>query len=178
MRVPCRKTGWAVAASRKSSRRRALLRASAPTPLKSRRFDPSNPAPYAAAPSPTRCSGNGERPLFWMTIPVAVCSTGLGRVSMTASRAAPRQAPACTWPSGCTTKMPNCSVAKSFSQLSRIFSKTGVVSATELLMTRNTSDVAVCWASASCVSLNSRTFSMAIRAWSANVRTSSISRSE
>ena len=106
---------------------------------------------------------------FRMTIPVAVCSTGLGRVWITPSTAAPRQAPTCVWPSGCTTKMPNCSVANSFSQLSRIFSKTGAVSFIELLMTRNTSDVAVCCASASLVSLNSRVFWIAITAWSAKV---------
>ena len=60
-------------------------------------------------------------------------------------------------------------------QLSRILSNTGAVSATELLMTCSTSAVAVCCSSASCVSLNSRTFSIAITAWSAKVCSSAIS---
>ncbi len=49
-------------------------------------------------------------------------------------------------------------------QLRMIFSKTGCVSATELLMTCSTSAVAVCRSSASCVSRNSRAFSIAISA--------------
>ena len=65
--------------------------------------------------------------------------------------------------------MPSCSVANRCWQLSRILSNTGAVSATELLITCSTSAVAVCCSSASFVSLNSRTFSMAITAWSANV---------
>ncbi len=44
-------------------------------------------------------------------------------------------------------------------------------------MTRRISAVAVCCSSASFVSLNSRTFSMAMTAWSAKVRRRSISRS-
>ncbi len=60
-------------------------------------------------------------------------------------------------------------------QLSRILSNTGLVSATELLMTCSTSAAAFCCCSDSCVSLNSRTFSIAIAAWSANEVTSSIS---
>ena len=49
-------------------------------------------------------------------------------------------------------------------QLSRILSNTGRVSATELLTTCSTSALAVCRSSACCVSLNRRTFSMAITA--------------
>ena len=59
--------------------------------------------------------------------------------------------------------------ANSRSQLSRILSNTGWVSATELLMTCSTSAVAVCCSSASVVSLSRRTFSIAITAWSAKV---------
>ena len=47
------------------------------------------------------------------------------------------------------------------------------VSATELLMTCSTSAVAVCCSSASFVSLNRRTFWIAITAWSAKVLSSS-----
>ena len=54
-------------------------------------------------------------------------------------------------------------------------SNTGAVSDTDLPMTLNTSEVAVCRSSASCVSLNRRTFSMAITAWLAKVDKSSIS---
>ena len=61
-------------------------------------------------------------------------------------------------------------------------SSTGWISVGELLMTRKTSLVAVCWSSASvrspflaCSSLSSRAFSIAITAWSANVRISVIS---
>ena len=59
-------------------------------------------------------------------------------------------------------------------QLSRIFSNTGCASATELLMTCSTSAVAVCRSSASCVSLNRRTFSIAITAWSTKACISAI----
>ena len=51
----------------------------------------------------------------------------------------------------------------------RSASNTGCTSVGELLMTRRISAVAVCRSSASCVSLNSRTFSIAITAWSAKV---------
>ncbi len=54
-------------------------------------------------------------------------------------------------------------------------SNTGCVSVTEPLMTRRISAVAVCRSSASVVSLNRRTFSIAITAWSANVCSRSIS---
>ncbi len=67
-------------------------------------------------------------------------------------------------------KMPRSVAPNSRSQLSRIFSNTGCASATELLITRSTSAVAVCCSSASLVSLNSRTFWMAITAWSAKMR--------
>ena len=50
---------------------------------------------------------------------------------------------------------------------SRIASKTGVRSPGEELMTCNTSDVAVCWSSASRVSVISRAFSIAITACAA-----------
>ena len=54
-------------------------------------------------------------------------------------------------------------------------SNTGCVSVTEALMTRRTSAVAVWRSSASLVSLNRRTFSIAITAWSAKVCASAIS---
>ncbi len=50
-----------------------------------------------------------------------------------------------------------------------IASNTGCTSVGELLMTRRMSALAVWLASASFVSLNRRTFSIAITAWSANV---------
>ena len=56
-----------------------------------------------------------------------------------------------------------------------IASNTGAVSVVERLITRSTAALAVCWASASCVSLKSRAFWIAITAWSANVRASAIS---
>ena len=55
-----------------------------------------------------------------------------------------------------------------------MISNTGCTSVGDSLMTRSTSDVAVCRASASWVSLNRRTFSIAITAWSANERMSAI----
>jgi hypothetical protein len=62
-----------------------------------------------------------------------------------------------------------------------IVSNTGSSSPGDLLMTRSTSEVAVCCSSASlssrvrdCTSSNSRTFSIAITAWSAKVVISSI----
>ena len=67
--------------------------------------------------------------------------------------------------------------ANSRAQLSRMRSKTGAVSAIELLIAVSTSPDARCWSSASFVSLNRRTFSRAIAAWSPNVCSSAISRS-
>ena len=58
---------------------------------------------------------------------------------------------------------------------SAIASKTGCTSVGELLITRRISAVAVCCSSASLVSLNRRTFSIAITAWSAKVFSSAIS---
>ena len=58
--------------------------------------------------------------------------------------------------------------------LAAIVSNTGCTVGRELLITRSISAVAVCCSSASCVSLNSRTFSIAITAWSAKVCSSSI----
>ena len=55
------------------------------------------------------------------------------------------------------------------SQLSRIWSKTGLASASEPDIRPSTSDSARCCSSASCVSLNRRTFSMAIAACAAKV---------
>ena len=52
---------------------------------------------------------------------------------------------------------------------SAIASKTGCTLVGEPLMTRRISAVAVCRSSASWVSLNRRTFSIAITAWSAKV---------
>jgi len=56
-------------------------------------------------------------------------------------------------------------------------SNTGLVSETELLITLRISAAAFCCSSASCVSLNSRAFWIAITAWSAKVlsRLSSLS---
>ena len=59
-------------------------------------------------------------------------------------------------------------------QALRICSNTGAVSATDWLIAPRTSADAACCASASLVSLNRRTFSMAITAWSAKVWSSSI----
>ena len=53
--------------------------------------------------------------------------------------------------------------------LSTIASNTGCTSDGELAMTLRISAVAVCRSSASLVSLNRRTFSIAITAWSAKV---------
>jgi len=60
---------------------------------------------------------------------------------------------------------------------SSIASKTGWSSPGEELMTCNTSAVAVCCSSDSRSSVNSLAFSIAITAWSANVRTNLICRS-
>ncbi len=68
--------------------------------------------------------------------------------------------------------------ANSRSQLARILSNTGVVSAIELLMVARISPDARCWSSASVVSLTSRAFWIAITAWSANVFSSAMSFSE
>jgi hypothetical protein len=54
-------------------------------------------------------------------------------------------------------------------------SNTGCTSVGDLAMTRRISPVAVCRSNASFVSLNSRTFSMAMTAWSAKVWRSAIS---
>ena len=54
-----------------------------------------------------------------------------------------------------------------------IASNTGCTSDGELAITLRMSAVAVCRSSASCVSLNSRAFSIAITAWSAKVCRSS-----
>ena len=61
------------------------------------------------------------------------------------------------------------SQARSRIAVRTIASKTGCTFVGELLMTRRMSAVAVCRLSDSCVSLNSRTFSRAITACSANV---------
>ena len=54
-----------------------------------------------------------------------------------------------------------------------MLSNTGCASAIDSLTTRSTSAEVVCSSSASLVSLNSRTFSIAITAWSAKVCSSS-----
>ncbi len=54
-------------------------------------------------------------------------------------------------------------------------SSTGCTSVGELLIARSTCAVAVWRSSACCVSVNRRTFSIAITAWSAKVRASAIS---
>ena len=98
-----------------------------------------------------------------------------GKARRHASRAEPRQAPTCTWPRRRPEGSRVCVLANRCWQLSRIFSNTGAVSATELLITCSTSAVAVCCSSASFVSLNKRTFSIAITAWSAKVCSSATS---
>ena len=64
---------------------------------------------------------------------------------------------------------------KSRAALCTIASKTGCTSVTEPLMTRSTSEVAVCCWSACFVSLKRRTFWIAMTAWSANVCNAAIS---
>ena len=59
-------------------------------------------------------------------------------------------------------------------QLCTMASNTGCAVGTELLITLSTSADAFCCSSASLVSLNRRTFSIAITAWSAKVCSSSI----
>ena len=102
---------------------------------------------------------------------LAAGSTGISR-----RRPAPASGrPAWPWPSAsrcrrCTI----CTMARSqprcLTAVATMASNTGCTSVGELLMTRRMSALAVWCASASCVSLNSRTFSIAITAWSANVR--------
>ena len=121
-------------------------------------------APVHSANRP--CSGCARAALANRPGRSCVSSSGMGKVramaSNASSRATRRHAPGRPRR---TTKMPSCSVANRRSQLSRILSNTGAVSATELLITCSTSAVAVCCSSASLVSLNSRTFSMAMTAW-------------
>ena len=62
--------------------------------------------------------------------------------------------------------------------LSRIASNTGVRSPGFALITCNTSAVAVCCSSASCCSVISRAFSIAITAWAAKFSSSAICLSE
>ena len=62
--------------------------------------------------------------------------------------------------------------AKSRWQLERMTSNTGFVSAIELEIAESTSPEARCWSSASFVSLNSRTLSMAMAACRAKVSSS------
>jgi len=68
--------------------------------------------------------------------------------------------------------MPTSRPAKSRTQRSRILSNTGFVSAMELEITASTSPDAFCCSSASFVSLNRRTFSIAMTAWLAKVLSS------
>ncbi len=98
-----------------------------------------------------------------MARPVALLSTGMGKVRVIVLTIEPRIAAGCTRPSSRTTTIPRCSVPNSRWQLSRIFSNTGFGSAIELLITCSTSAVAVCCSSASWVSLNSRAFCSADR---------------
>ena len=67
------------------------------------------------------------------------------------------------------------SALQSASDFSSTISNTGVRSNALSLMAASSSLVAVCRSRASFVSLNSRTFSMAMTAWRANVSTSRIS---
>ena len=93
-----------------------------------------------------------------------------------ASRSGPWYAPRCdAVPSSPTRLIATSLPANSRSQLARIVSNTGVVSAIELLIAARTSPEARCWSSASFVSLNRRTFSIAIAAWSPKVCSSAIS---
>jgi len=68
-------------------------------------------------------------------------------------------------------KTPAFSAAHRVVAAAAMASNTGCTSVGELEITRRISAVAVCCSSASFVSLNNRTFSMAITAWSANVVT-------
>ena len=126
-------------------------------------------APTGGASASAAVSGMWIARRSPMTRAVIVCQAAWETCAAMASSADPRHAPACTWPSSSTRKMPSCSVANRCWPLSRILSNTGAVSATELLMTCSTSAVAVCCSSASLVSLNRRAFWIAITAWSANV---------
>ena len=113
--------------------------------------------------------------IAWPVIVLAERLRETSRAMRVERRAAPR-APAWTVAVvAAPGRSPSCSVANRRWQLSRIFSNTGAVSATELLMTCSTSAVAVCCSSASFVSLNRRTFSIAITAWRAKVCSSATS---
>ena len=90
--------------------------------------------------------------------------TGSGKLFASPSRFGPWYPARCTRPSSPTTVMPTKCPSKSRSQLSRILSNTGLVSAIELEMAPSTSPEAFCCSSASFVSLNRRTFSIAIAA--------------
>ena len=79
-------------------------------------------------------------------------------------------------PSSPAIATPKVRASNSRSQHSTIFSNTGFGSAIELPITCRTSAVAVCRSSASRVSLNRRTFSIAITAWSAKDCASAMSR--
>ena len=68
--------------------------------------------------------------------------------------------------------------SQSRSALSNTASNTGRRSPGERLMTCSTSAVAVCYSSASCCSVNSRAFSIAITAWAAKFCSSAICLSE
>ena len=75
-----------------------------------------------------------------------------------------------TQPCSSISARPNACAVNRCSHRSMIFSNTGVASDIEWLMTPSTSAAAVWNSSASRVSLNKRTFSIAITAWSAKVR--------
>src|SRR6266705_1253342 len=79
-----------------------------------------------------------------------------------ASRPGPWYAPRRTRPSSPTRLICTSLLANSCSQLARILSNTGFVSAIELLIALRISPAACCCSSASLVSLNRRTFSIAI----------------
>ena len=107
---------------------------------------------------------------------LAVPASGTGkmrRVRSIRSASGPRIAPSTSRSCSSTRKTISWLPANRRSQPARILSNTGAVSATELLIACSTSEVAICCSSASLVSLNRRTFSIAITAWSANVCSSS-----
>jgi len=94
------------------------------------------------------------------------------------SASGPRIAPIDNWSALSMRKTISWFPLNSRSHAIRILSNTGAASATELLITSSTSAVAVCCSSASRVSLNRRTFSIAITAWSEKVWTRAISAGE
>ena len=121
------------------------------------------------------CTSRRSRIACSVTVPASgtgkIAAHALDRARRRAADARQRAAAPGRRPGRCISWSP----ANRRSQLARILSNTGAVSATELLITCSTSAVAVCCSSASLVSLNRRAFSIAITAWSAKVCSRAIS---